>query len=69
MLQLTRLGSEADFRSHRRVCIPNKHEESISNSEVCILGGMEGYWAGKSQPLSTTPDSEELNIKEKNWVI
>lgn len=26
---------------------------------------MEGYWADKSQPLSTTPDSEELNIKEK----
>lgn len=65
MLQLIKLGSEDDFCSHRRVSIPNKHEERVSNSEVCTLGGMEGYWAGKGQPLSTIPDSEELNIKEK----
>ena len=65
MLQLIKLGSEDDFCSHRRVSIPNKHEERVSNSEVCTLGGMEGYWAGKSQPLSIYQILKSWTLKKK----
>ena len=65
MLQLIKLASEDDFCSHRRVSIPNKHEERVSNSEVCTLGGMEGYWAGKSQPLSIYQILKSWTLKKK----
>lgn len=61
MLWLTRLASEADLGSQEEFpFFDSERGKSDSEVYVSLWKRMEGYGTGKSQQLSTTPDSKEF---------